>query len=257
MKTRLVLLTVISLALIGLSATDSFASYTMTIYSTKDTYIDQKNPTANYGTTGTLSVNSKTAGSQLMHALVQFDLSGIPVSTPDFTLESVVLQLYEYSSQSSTSRTFTANVMTRDWTEGNNTSGSGATWNRYDGTNSWTAAGGDYDVTLGSASATISPTPGAGLWIDWDITDIVQDWLDGVYDNYGLLIKDGAEGTSANNQTDFYSRNSTYAEKPRLIVKYTAIPEASTLGMFGIGFIGLAAGYWKKTSRILKIKYDE
>jgi hypothetical protein len=60
----------------------------------------------------------------------------------------------------------------------------GATWNKYDGTNAWTTAGGDFDSTV-AASKQIANTTG---WHEWRITDLVQDWASGTHDNLGLML---------------------------------------------------------------------
>jgi hypothetical protein len=59
------------------------------------------------------------------------------------------------------------------------------------------------------------------LWMDWDITDIVNDWRSGV-NNYGLVVKDTQENASTFYTTQFFTRhqvpNSSYF--PRLLVTY-------------------------------------
>lgn len=39
------------------------------------------------------------------------------------------------------------------------------------------------------------PPPGVGNWSDWDITQLVQGWVDGSYPNYGVYIVNNNEGS--------------------------------------------------------------
>ena len=77
---------------------------------------------------------------------------------------------------------------TRSWT-------SGATWNRYDGTNPWTAPGGDFTATAIATNAQVGDTLGG--WEDWTVTAAVQRWADsGNTDGgFGLLLKQSNEST--------------------------------------------------------------
>lgn len=68
----------------------------------------------------------------------------------------------------------------------------GATWNKRDGANNWTTAGGDFAANA-YATKTIANTTG---WYTWRITDLVQEWADGTSTNHGLLLKQGGETTS-------------------------------------------------------------
>jgi RHS repeat-associated protein len=75
-----------------------------------------------------------------------------------------------------------------------------ATWNKYDGTNAWTAPGGDFASTA-AASKTIANTTG---WHSWQVTDLVQDWASGTHQNFGVMLKQASE-TVQNRLDVFYS----------------------------------------------------
>jgi RHS repeat-associated protein len=63
-----------------------------------------------------------------------------------------------------------------------------ATWNTYDGVNSWTTAGGDFNST---ATYKVTKTNGiaAGTYVSWNVTPLLQGWTDGSIANNGLLMK--------------------------------------------------------------------
>ena len=78
-------------------------------------------------------------------------------------------------------------------------SNSAVTWNSYDGTNAWTAAGGDYTATP-TASGTV---PSSGTFSMHLPTSLAQSWVDGGASNNGLVLKASNE-SSGTNLADFY-----------------------------------------------------
>jgi hypothetical protein len=75
------------------------------------------------------------------------------------------------------------------------------TWNRYDGTNPWTAAGGDYEP----AAAAAHDVQWVGYWQRFYLTKLVQDWVSGAVPNHGVLVRRAVQG----DQLSFTSWNST------------------------------------------------
>jgi hypothetical protein len=75
--------------------------------------------------------------------------------------------------------TMSVHRLTQSWTE------AGATWNRYDGTTTWAAAGGDY---AGTTYASSSANPSSGQPITWDLTTLANEWHSGAEANNGLII---------------------------------------------------------------------
>lgn len=53
------------------------------------------------------------------------------------------------------------------------------------------------------------PPPGVGNWTDWDVTPLVQEWVDGTYPNYGLMIINNNESAW---RYDWTVRNRRYTE---------------------------------------------
>jgi hypothetical protein len=88
----------------------------------------------------------------------------------DFTLSSgsgsiSAVKIFLYAGSVSTSGNVSCYQLSTAWTQ------AGVTWNKYDGTNNWTAPGGDY----GAAIATTNVT-GAGAYFSWDITSLGLTW---------------------------------------------------------------------------------
>lgn len=92
--------------------------------------------------------------------------------------------------------------------------GSGVTWRTRDGTTAWAALGSDYDATIGG-SATVA---GAGEWLLWNVTGIVQAWTSGTQPNVGFLIKGRDEGAAG--LATFVSREADAALDAVLEVTY-------------------------------------
>jgi len=122
------------------------------------------------------------------------------------------------------SRTVGLYRVTRSWTE------SGVTWNRYDGTNNWTTAGGDYDSTL-LASTSVGTSSGDRLWSDLALRDVVALWRTSALlgygePNYGLLLKYTSE--TGDEVKWFESKENSGSLPPELDVDYTDGPRALT-----------------------------
>jgi hypothetical protein len=63
-------------------------------------------------------------------------------------------------------------------------------WNKYDATNAWTTAGGDFGSAVATATA-----PTTSGWVDWYPTKLVQQWVNGTVANNGLMVKATSETT--------------------------------------------------------------
>jgi len=160
----------------------------------RDTWVDSSQATWNYGAHSGLNVESGRNG------LIRFSNEVLP---PAVRVDSATLSLYIQTLNSA--GTVSLHSMSRSWIEGScNGSSScpadGANWNTSDGSQAWTAPGGDY-----SASPLASQTIGApNSWYEWDVTDTVAAWIDGSLSNDGLLLKagDGFRGTFASSDAN-------------------------------------------------------
>ena len=98
-----------------------------------------------------------------------------------------------------------------------------ATWlDRFRGTSLWTNPGGDFSA---GASATVQTNAlGKYTWTSATMVSDVQNWLDNPASNFGWIVI-GDESVSAGNARQWDSRqNPNVANRPRLIVFYTAGP---------------------------------
>ena len=69
-------------------------------------------------------------------------------------------------------------------------------------------------VSLACAGAT-------GVYVEWDITGLVQDWVSGSVPNHGAVIRAVEEvGGSGRLLAEFGSREGTIGEQPQLVVSY-------------------------------------
>lgn len=108
-----------------------------------DGYINSDNPTFNYGVTTALVIGS-ASGSNMRRPIMVFDLTSYPA------INSAVLQLAFNTVSVGTNpakiRQLTDSTPVEGTGNGSAT-GDGMTWNTYDGSNNWTAAGGKSSTT--------------------------------------------------------------------------------------------------------------
>ncbi len=173
------------------------SSGNMTLNPMQDTYIDENNPTNNYGTNNEMRCRNNTG--QIMRPLIQFNLSGIPTGA---IIDNATLRMYITGNK--TSQTVNIHHLTHNWTE------TGATWNTYDGVNNWGAGGGDYNGTI---HGSFVPDP-KDAYKETNITDLVQDWINGTWTNYGIILN----GITSD-EAKFGSRENT-GKEPELVIYY-------------------------------------
>ena len=147
---------------------------TLILADVQNCYINAGSPTTNFcaGTT----LNAGFDGTNASRALVQFNLQSVPSTD---TVVSAKLLLFLGSASTSTATSLGVYQLTRTWT-------TGATWNTYNGTNSWTSPGGDFS---GTAAATTNGIAATGVWYNWSPTALVQGWVNGTIANDGLIVK--------------------------------------------------------------------
>ncbi|MDH3314333.1 MAG: DNRLRE domain-containing protein [Gammaproteobacteria bacterium] len=166
---------------------------TVTLNATADAMVLEGLPTRNYGTSTTLGTYVLSGAER--RTVVQFDVSGIPPGTP---IVSAILRYNAISvaSPSGSEKSIFAVKLTESWLEGTgNGTGSpdGVTWQYRDGSINWITAGGSFSVKIAQAteeSSGISPPPATFDfgWLTWDLTPLVQEWVDGISANNGVLL---------------------------------------------------------------------
>lgn len=176
-----------------------------------DTFANENNPTTDFSTDVELKVQSKTAINK--RAFIQFDEDLDPeLDSANPGINSATVKLYVTAAPVST-RTYEIHRITSSWAEA---------------TTNWNVQP-SYDPI---ASDSASVTSGAlGTWISWDVTDDVQDIVDGTDTNNGWIIVDSTESDATGVQTKFASSNNgTAGNRPQLDVDTdTAAPAVPSL----------------------------
>lgn len=186
---------------------------------TADTFIKSQTPDTNLGSDTSWVVQGDT--NQTYRALLR---ASLPVGSG--TISKVTLYAYFLNGgTNSQSGNIEAHTLTQTgWTEG------GVTYNKYDGTNNWSSAGGDFSATIIHKIANPS---GAG-WKTWDLmggsadNPLTLNWGDVV----NILLKYQTEGTatSPDDYSVFYSREYTTdtGKQPFVVVEYTETTTSSS-----------------------------
>lgn len=209
----------------------------------KDTYIHSGSPTFNYGTSTTLVT---TGGSPTRRSFVQFDLSGIPANSH---IVSATLTLTNIASSGSPSTT--VNRITSEWFEGSQNGAApsggqdGSTWNlrNANGSVAYNAgAGGDIGTQIATRSSGSFVAGGAN---DFDVTDEVQNIVDGTITNNGWsIITSGTVFAFTWASSD----HATAASRPKLTITYESRMYVSDSGSVTVTGTLMATGYMEGTS---------
>jgi hypothetical protein len=113
----------------------------------------------------------------------------------------------------------------------------GATWTTYDGINSWTTAGGDFDSanSVVGLKGSLGPNPAdpSGRFFTFDITSLLNNpTSEAELQNYGAMLSiDFGQTPPATGQSyaSFTSADTTHYTAPYLpSLEVTAVPEPSS-----------------------------
>lgn len=178
---------------------------TTTTNVTKDNYLDEASPTVNQSTDTRIVMGSFGVGNAYRGILSFTTPSSLGTITQ---IDLILRQTANYSGSASLE---VHNVTQSGWTE------LGSTWNKYDGTNNWSAAGGDFSGTIIN---TFGP-PGVGsdatvnLYGGGATNPISPAWAT----TYDFLLKLGNETT---NNVLAYASLDNGSNIPYLLITYTA-----------------------------------
>jgi RHS repeat-associated protein len=179
------------------------------LFNDPDCSISSATPDQSLCGSPTLQVGTDGAGTTY-RSLLDFSIHDqVPY---DATVNDAKLGLYLSSDSSCTSVPVSVHEVTKPW--GRTT----ATWNRYDGVNAWTTAGGDFNATTAVVPNVGCPVPADAAWYP---IRLMQGWVDGSIVHNGFLLKNQTEATA--NVLSFVSFESTdSAHWPVMIVNYDA-----------------------------------
>ena len=168
---------------------------------TDDAFVDETQKNTSLGTNQYLIVRRMSLINARLHTLIRFDLNTIPAGS---MINSAKLNLYywHWNDLNPTGRPLQVHRILTDWSEDT------VTWNNQPG----------YDATLLDST----PAPGAFGWIEWDVRNGVQDFMDGTYTNYGWQVMDFAP----TNNAMIYFRSKEFTDsnfRPYLELEYGKI----------------------------------
>jgi hypothetical protein len=174
-----------------------------TVPSSADTWVDQANPTANFGNSSDLFVQSKS-GNANRRTLVKYQLPALPSGC---SVTGAALRLN--ATTSTASRTIQVFRAAAAWTEGNGGSGSGVTWTTQ-------------PATEGTASS--HATNGTTEFKAFDVTAHVKNMYD--EGNDGFILRDSSEDSGSSPEQKYQSKegqnsgSNTDSGDPKLVVSW-------------------------------------
>jgi hypothetical protein len=150
------------------------------------------------------------------YSFLKFDLSAIPSST---NVTSASLNLYRYNGVINLGYTVDLYRVTEDWDEGTITGNNKPA----------------YDPTF-IANASMPLDHGWASWSHSSFTNLVQGWINGTIDNYGVIL---INPHSAPTQPMSFYSSENGSVQPYLEVETSEIPEPATMLMLGSLATGL------------------
>ena len=171
-----------------------------------DTHIYAYEPTSNFSAEGSIRVGLR----QYYVSLLRFDISAVPANA---VVQRATLELYAVGWGG-------ANMTIDAYRVLRNMDPAQATWNQAANGSTWGTPGGNNTTTdraaLPEASAT---TDSLFEWSVFDLTSLVQSWLDGSLANNGVMLRGQVPAAS-----DVYyfasAQNSNSQFRPRLVISY-------------------------------------
>ncbi|MBC7231711.1 MAG: DNRLRE domain-containing protein [Chloroflexi bacterium] len=172
----------------------------------EDTYIYQQEAGGNYCSLNMFKVGYR----QQYTAWLHFDLSPIPANA---IVTRATLQVYAAAWGGS-------NISLEVYRVLRKVSACQATWNQAESGIPWGAPGGNDTATDRAAMPDSKGlTNGIGKWYTFDVTMLVQDWLNGHFANHGLFLRGASPFETGT--FDFVSAdNASVNLRPKLVITY-------------------------------------
>jgi hypothetical protein len=173
----------------------------------RDTYLSMWEPTSNKS--GSTRLYARSQGSVTYRPLLRFDTSVIPTNSR-VTKAELHLYLDSYEHSPGVSPRVSAHKVKRDWVA------SEATWNLARQGEAWQVPGADGsgDRNLAESAATVVSTN--DTWYNWDITNLVGEWVSNPASNQGVMLI-----SDAGRELRFYSADDPDTRRiPYLYIEY-------------------------------------
>lgn len=170
-----------------------------------DTYIRQP-LNNNFGTESILRLGKISTGANHNILIKDFNIS-VPVSD---TIIYGKLQVYIENSYGSSNITVKAYRISSDWNEYE------VGWNNRTSQDLWIYQGGDYEEELDSIS--IENT--SGIYYNFTITEAVNGWINGSYQNQGIILI-ATDSVNGNYSDISSSESATVAYRPKFIIEHS------------------------------------
>jgi hypothetical protein len=161
---------------------------------------------------GGSSIDVGNDGTLTSRTLLVWDLSSIV--PPNAIVQSATLGLYLQDEANGTPLSVGVHRVTTPWTVSTN-------WNEADTGVPWTSTGGDF-AAAPDATTTVGGSTGVGA--TWNLTALVQGWVNGSVVNDGMLL----EGAGGTNVLHFATTSAPQtSQMPYLDVTYVTSPETT------------------------------
>nr|MCW1968755.1 DNRLRE domain-containing protein [Anaerolineae bacterium] len=177
-----------------------------------DTNLYNWSVNSNNGSNSSLSTSSNKGEK----SLIRFDLASIPASS---TVQSATLQLFlSHSDATAGTRASELHKLNVDWLEMQ------ATHSLRKTGVAWSGNGPQPNSDYVTSAAAVAHTGSKDVWVTWNVTSLVQDWVNNPASNNGVLMFDPAPYANSNQGGYMRAyRSSNYwlpAMRPKLNVVY-------------------------------------
>jgi hypothetical protein len=188
----------------------------------QDTFINSGQPTTNYSSDPSIRTYTWPTDAVANRTIVKWDLSAIP---PTAIIKSATLSLFMYGYELTGGDAYyeisAHKILNHDPIVAS------CTWNTYDGVDSWTGGfdGGAQDLAISESTAVVDKTFG---YKSWNVTQMIQQWVNGPSTNFGLMLN--ADSTAASNSNRYFNstEHSSPDQRPKLTITYIPPPADTT-----------------------------